>query len=172
VVRTGARRRVEGEAIERSAQRLVVRERARRRRREAAEPLRPSGRLSSGDGGGAERCLRLVVFIDLVLDLEEPVPPEVTEHALDGVREHLTDRAGRKMTELVPWSQPRWPQGVETARRGPRGDGAISRAIEPTYRAHRPWQRHGGRRATLLHRNARLGRRDQLDGGASPSSCG
>jgi hypothetical protein len=40
MVRTGARRRVQGEAVERSAQRLVVRKRARRRRREPAEPLR------------------------------------------------------------------------------------------------------------------------------------
>ncbi|WP_434042914.1 MULTISPECIES: SDR family NAD(P)-dependent oxidoreductase [Sorangium] len=48
MVRTGARRCVQGEAIERSAQRLVVRERARRGRREPAEPLRAGGRLSAG----------------------------------------------------------------------------------------------------------------------------
>ena len=85
MVRTGARRCVQGEAIERSAQRLVVRERARQKRQQPAEPLRSSGRLSSGDGGGTERCLGLVVLLDVVLDLEMPVPPEVTEHPPDGV---------------------------------------------------------------------------------------
>ncbi|WP_437512756.1 hypothetical protein [Sorangium sp. So ce1099] len=44
-----------------------------------------SGRLSSRDGGGTERCLGLVVLLDVVLDLEMPVPPEVTEHPPDGV---------------------------------------------------------------------------------------
>ncbi|WP_437667832.1 hypothetical protein [Sorangium sp. So ce1182] len=42
-------------------------------------------RLSSRDGGGTERCLGLVVLLDVVLDLEMPVPPEVTEHPPDGV---------------------------------------------------------------------------------------
>jgi hypothetical protein len=30
-------------------------------------------RLSPGDGGGTERCLGLVVLVDVVLELEEPV---------------------------------------------------------------------------------------------------
>ncbi|XXY45946.1 hypothetical protein WME91_38680 [Sorangium sp. So ce269] len=47
--------------------------------------MRAGGRLSSRDGGGTERCLRLVVLLDVVLDLEMPVPPEVTEHPPDGV---------------------------------------------------------------------------------------
>ncbi|XXT15463.1 S28 family serine protease [Sorangium sp. So ce429] len=39
-------------------------------------------RLSSRDGGGTERCLGLVVLLDVVLDLEMPVPPEVpADHA-------------------------------------------------------------------------------------------
>ncbi|MGK4005472.1 hypothetical protein WMF31_22800 [Sorangium sp. So ce1036] len=47
--------------------------------------MRAGGRLSSRDGGGTARCLGLVVFLDVVLDLEVPVPPEVTEHPPDGV---------------------------------------------------------------------------------------
>ncbi|XXU44835.1 hypothetical protein WME75_38430 [Sorangium sp. So ce1014] len=42
-------------------------------------------RLSSGDGGGAERCLGLAVLLDVVLDLEMPVPPKGSEHPPDGV---------------------------------------------------------------------------------------
>jgi hypothetical protein len=60
-------------------------------------------RLSSGDGGGRERCLGLVVLLDVVLELEERVPAEVTYHPPDGVLEHLTDRASVQMTELVPY---------------------------------------------------------------------
>ncbi|KYF89143.1 hypothetical protein BE17_37745 [Sorangium cellulosum] len=41
-------------------------------------------RLPSREGGGTERCLGLVVLLDVVLDLEMPVPPEVTEHPPDG----------------------------------------------------------------------------------------
>jgi hypothetical protein len=103
MVRTGARRRVQGEAVERGALRLVVDERARRRRRQAAEPLRAGGRLSSRDGGGAERSFGLVVLLDLVLEREEPVPAEGSHHPPDGVREHLTDLARLQMTELVPY---------------------------------------------------------------------
>ncbi|WP_437988042.1 hypothetical protein [Sorangium sp. So ce117] len=42
-------------------------------------------RLSSRDGGSTERGLGLAVLLDVVLDLEMPVPPEVTEHPPDGV---------------------------------------------------------------------------------------
>jgi hypothetical protein len=41
-------------------------------------------RLSSRDGGGTERGLGLVVLLDVVLDVETPVPPEVPEHPPDG----------------------------------------------------------------------------------------
>ncbi|XXU29315.1 hypothetical protein WMF36_09600 [Sorangium sp. So ce887] len=102
MVRTGARRCVQGEAIERSAQRLVVSERARTIRREPAEPLRAGGRLSSRDGGGTERGLGLVVLLDVVLDLAMPVPPEVTEHPPDGVLQDLIDLARSQVTEFVP----------------------------------------------------------------------
>ncbi|XXT54147.1 hypothetical protein WMF23_21510 [Sorangium sp. So ce542] len=37
-----------------------------------------------------------------MLDLEMPVPLEVTEHPPDGVLQDLTDRASWKMTEFVP----------------------------------------------------------------------
>ncbi|XXT71200.1 hypothetical protein WMF14_12250 [Sorangium sp. So ce693] len=59
-------------------------------------------RLSSRDGGGTERCLGLVVLLDVVLDLEIPVPPEVTEHPPDGVLYDLTDLARSQVTEFVP----------------------------------------------------------------------
>ncbi|WP_437595163.1 hypothetical protein [Sorangium sp. So ce1000] len=42
-------------------------------------------RLSSRGGEGTERCLGLVVLLDVVLDVEMPVPPEVMEHPPDGV---------------------------------------------------------------------------------------
>ncbi|KYG10370.1 hypothetical protein BE21_12395 [Sorangium cellulosum] len=38
--------------------------------------MRSSGWLSPADGGGTERCLGLVVLVDVVLELEEPVPAE------------------------------------------------------------------------------------------------
>ncbi|MDC0683834.1 hypothetical protein POL72_39280 [Sorangium sp. wiwo2] len=59
-------------------------------------------RLSSRDGGGTERGLGLVVLLDVVLDLEMPVPPEVTEHPPDGVLYDLTDLARSQVTEFVP----------------------------------------------------------------------
>ncbi|XXZ21509.1 hypothetical protein WME92_45570 [Sorangium sp. So ce307] len=59
-------------------------------------------RLSSRDGGGTERCLGLVVRLDVVLDLDMPVPPEVTEHPPDGVLQDLTDLTRSQVTELVP----------------------------------------------------------------------
>ncbi|XXX47644.1 hypothetical protein WME76_07655 [Sorangium sp. So ce119] len=65
--------------------------------------MRSSGRLSLGDGGGIERCLGLVVLVDVALELEEPVPAEVTHHPPDGVLEHLTDLARLQMVELVPY---------------------------------------------------------------------
>ncbi|WP_437983482.1 IS66 family transposase [Sorangium sp. So ce117] len=90
MVRTGARRCVQGEAVERSAQRLVVRERARRRRREPAEPLRgddvwrgsrpglPESGLHKAIGYMVNMWLGLVLFLD---DPEIPLDNNGTERA-------------------------------------------------------------------------------------------
>ncbi|XXX77050.1 hypothetical protein WMF30_56315 [Sorangium sp. So ce134] len=37
-----------------------------------------------------------------MLELEEPVPPQVAHHAPDGALEHVTDLARLQVTELVP----------------------------------------------------------------------
>jgi hypothetical protein len=69
-----------------------------------------SPRSHCGPAGGSrpetaqarERCLGLVLLVNAALELEQPVPAEVSQHPTDGAFEYLTDLARLQVTELVP----------------------------------------------------------------------
>ncbi len=100
---------VEREAVERSAERLVVSHGAGREWREAAEPLRSAGRRLTGDGRGLEPSLGVVVarvvgVVGVVSggERERLEALQVLGHAAEGLLEHRAHLAGLQVTEGSP----------------------------------------------------------------------
>jgi hypothetical protein len=80
---------VQREPVERGAERLVVRERVRLERLEAAQPLRPGGRGLARDRGAGEVALRIPLraFVgDVVVDPDEATAAKVLVDAPGGRR--------------------------------------------------------------------------------------
>jgi hypothetical protein len=98
VERTGARRCVEGKAVERSAEGLVEAERARRERWQAAEPLRAGRRLAAEHRARSEGGLAVVIAVAIavaVTELEQASAPEVIRARSTSRCAAFVDRASR-----------------------------------------------------------------------------
>ena len=97
---------MQSEAIERGAERLVESERARRERRETAQPVRAGGRIAAADGARGEGVVSVDVaiaaFVAVSVELEQAAAAEVALDASDDGLEHGADLAGLEVTELDP----------------------------------------------------------------------
>jgi hypothetical protein len=94
------RGRVQGEPIERGAQRLVVGERVRLERQKAAHPLRSRGRRLVRGRRGGEVALGIAVTASIVavlVDAEQATAPKGALDAPDDTLEHVAHLAGLQM---------------------------------------------------------------------------
>jgi hypothetical protein len=103
-------RRMQGEPIKRSAQRLVVGECSETEGPKAARPLRPGRRRLAGDRGGGEAALgvALAAEVEVVVPApEEATPVKVTLDPPDRLLQDIAHLAGLQMSkarkdQLVP----------------------------------------------------------------------
>jgi hypothetical protein len=107
VERARARGRVQGEPIERGAERLVVRERVRLEGQKAVHSLRPGGRRLTREGRRGEVALGIGAPLGpgvgtAVVDPDEASAAKVLLHAPDGALEYLAHLAGLQVAERLP----------------------------------------------------------------------
>ena len=154
VLRAGPRRGVQGEAVERRAERLVVPERAGSLRGEAPLPRGARGWRLARDGGRLEPPLGIVVALVVVAALEQTPAAELPRHPPDRMFEHVADLARLQVPRRAP-SERGALFAVDTVE-----DEGVKAGMEPKVGRS---SLDDGTRARLARRRARALRVERLD---------